>query len=278
MLPEMQPSREFGGSYSELLQRWLSGANIRDLLSEFGDQVTSPEDLTKLLEDLFSFRLSWGVSALIRIAINLLELDNASVSDYAKFFPSMVKFGVPNPVATWALAAGVPFRDTAMKLAAKYLTEASRHAYRDFLGWLGKIDSETLQYSYGLRSPILEDVSRALSTSCGNDLLTEHSNVNEILPHDTWVRGIGYGDRRLVAIAAQVGERVAFIRDHDNPVDRNAVKVVLNGQTLGYLERQLAQLMAPDVDSGLSLSGVIIAVERQEVPQIEVRIQVASSD
>lgn len=50
------------------------------------------------------------------------------------------------------------------------------------------------------------------------------------------------------------------------------MKAQLNGQTLGYVERQLAQLMAPDIDCGLRLKGTIIDIVKARVPRIEIRI------
>ena len=138
--------------------------------------------------------------------------------------------------------------------------------------WIGKIDSETLRYEFGLQSPVLEDVTRALCRSGINPLLKDYTGIAELLPYNTWIRGIGYENRFIVALNARLGQSVEVLRDYDNPVDRNAVKVVLNGSILGFIERQLAQLMAPDLDSRLQLCGEIIAIERGNIPQIEIRI------
>jgi hypothetical protein len=69
-----------------------------------------------------------------------------------------------------------------------------------------------------------------------------------------------------------VGQRVDLVRDYGNPVDHNAIKVQLNGQTLSFLERDIAQLVAPDVDCGLALDGRIIQIERARVPRVEIQL------
>lgn len=76
----------------------------------------------------------------------------------------------------------------------------------------------------------------------------------------------------MVASRARIGQSVALVRAYDNPADCNAVKVQLNGQTVGYLERQLAQLVAPDIDCGLALKGEIVEIEKARIPQLKIRI------
>ena len=277
-LPEMQPDREFGGSYNELLKSWLNGVSIHELVAEFGDQTTSLEELAKLIEELFAFRLPWGISAFIRIAAKELELQSEELCNFATFFPTMVKFGVPNPVACWAISAGMPYRKTGIDIAAKYLEETSSPNFQEFIEWIGDLNSEDLRYTFGLKGPVLEDVSRALSRSSFNPLLKKFATSEEILPYQTYVRGIAFENRIIVASEAQVGQSVDLIRDYDNPVDHNAVKVQLNGRTLGYLHRQLAQLVAPDMDCGLSLKGTIVEIKRTEIPRIKIRIDIQPSN
>lgn len=276
-VPEMEPDREFGGSYTELLQRWLSGAAIPDIRAEFGDQVSSLEELAKFIEDLFGYRLPWGISAYLRIAASTLDLDSSAIPDFVKFFPSMVKFGLPDPASCWAMAAGIPFRRMAIEVAAVYLDETNTPNYADFLKWLGQLDSDRLRYDFGLKSPVLEDVSRALSRSSINPLLREFCDARDILPREVEVRGINYEDRAKVALSARVGMPVTLVRDYDNVVDRNAVRVQLGSAVMGYLPRELAQLLAADMDAGLRLAGRIAAVEKGPVPRIRLRVEIMES-
>jgi len=271
-LPEMRSEQEFGGSYSELLQRWLNGTDIDDIVSEFGNQAPSLEELAKFVEDYFTYRLPWGISAFLRIAMKELDLKNEQIPDFVKFFPTMVKFGVPVPAAAWAISAGIPFRRNAIEVASKYLEQATSPSFEDFSEWLSKLHSEELHYEFGLEGSVLEDVSRSLSQSSSNALLKAFSSSEEILPTETYVRGIAYENRVIVASSARVGQSVDLVRDYDNPVDHNAVSVLLNGQTLGFLERDLAQLVAPDMDCGLSIGGTIVYIDRAKVPQIKIRI------
>jgi len=270
-IPEMKSDKEFGGSYNELLLRWLNGSSISEIIAESGDHLGSLEELANFIEDLFAFRLPWGISAFTRIATKELGLAGDTLSDYAQFFPTMVKFGVPVPSACWVLSAGIPFRKTGIAIALRFLQETKEPDYAKFTEWLGRLHSEDLHYKFGLEGPLLEDVSRALSRSGFNPLLKMFASSEDILPHETWVRGITYENRVVVASSARVDDLVNLKRDYDNPVDNNAVQVELNGQILGFLERQLAQLLAADIDCGLSIQGTIIEVERTtQTPQVKI--------
>ena len=59
-------------------------------------------------------------------------------------------------------------------------------------------------------------------------------------------------------------------REYDNLVDQNAVRVVLDTQELGYLPRRVAQLVAPEMDTGLRLTATVAHVEEDDVPRVSV--------
>lgn len=239
-LSEMEPARQFAGSYRDLLKGWIEGTEIPRLISEFGDQTGSPEELGRFIDDLFGYRLPWGISGYIRIAAKVLGIDPTALSDFARFFPSMVKFGLPNPMACWTMSVGVPFRRPAIRLATAYRNEVRRPSHENFLEWLSTLSSERLRYDFGLTSPVLEDVSRAIFISGVNPLLRQYTNLDEFLPHDVEVRGIQYENRSVVALNAQPNQRV--------------------------------HLLAPEMDTGAELDATIIAVERGHLPKVCVRI------
>jgi replicative superfamily II helicase len=272
-ISEMKPEQEFGGSYEKLLLSWLQGFSVRQIISEFGaEQMTSLEDLAKFIEDLFEYRLPWGLSALIEVSKKQLCIEDKEVSNYVMYFPAMVKFGVPTPVASWALTEGIPIRKVAIEIASRYLQEHTSVEREGFIRWLGKMNSEQLHFEFGLDGLVLEDVNQALSKAGHNELLRDNSTISEILPYDTDVVGTGYENRFLAASAAKEGDEVSLLREYDNPNDRNAVKVIHNAQTIGYLDRQLAQLAAVDMDCGPKLKGVITHATKGRIPQLRVRI------
>jgi hypothetical protein len=184
----------------------------------------------------------------------------------------MVKYGVPNPIACWAVAAGIQSRSLAMKLAASYLLESEKVEYRTFLEWLGAADPEALRLGLKLDGRQLENVSSVLSRSGVNDFLDKYTGVEDLLPYDTYVAGIGYEDTATIALLAKEGQSLELVREYDNSADRNAIRVTLDGQTLGYVERKLAQLAALDMDCGLELEAKVVTIERNHVPRVLIRI------
>lgn len=277
-ISEMESKREFSGSYEKLLLFWVSGFSIPQIISEFSQPMSSFKDLAKLIEDLFEYRLPWGLSALIAVAKKQLGIEDNEVSKYVTYFPAMVKFGVPIPEASWAMTAGMPFRKVAIEIAARYLQERVSTEREDFVKWLRNINSEQLHYDFGLEGPILEDVNQALSKAGPNELLRSNSSINDILPYDTDVVGTSYENRFLVASTVKEGAFVNLLREYNNPTDRNAIRVQYDGQTIGYLERQLAQLAAVDIDCGLKLGGEIIGVIKGKVPRIRIRLSEKPKD
>jgi single-stranded-DNA-specific exonuclease len=66
---------------------------------------------------------------------------------------------------------------------------------------------------------------------------------------ETRVVGVTFENRQAVVALLTEGERVSLIRDPENPFDPNAVKVVRwDHQQIGFLDRDLAKIMAPRMD------------------------------
>ena len=171
------------------------------------------------------------------------------------------------------MAVGIPFRRTAIDIAAAYCDQNGPPRFDEFLGWLSTISSERLHYDFGLTSPLLEDVTRAIFSVSGNPLIRNFTGLDSFLPQEVEVHGITYEDsRRAVALAAQAGQPVDLRRDYDNLADRNAVAIDLLGQQMGYVPRDVAQVLAPEIDTGAVIRGVVVSTERRPVPRVLVRI------
>lgn len=271
-IQEMQSDDQFGGDLDELFEDWLQGKGVYEISTAI-ERNEKIESLAKFVEGYFSYRLPWGMSSFLKIASAILEIAPDRISLHTKFLPSMVKFGVPNPIASWAMAIGIPFRRMAMALASDYVAEIDSPNYRNFLEWLRKISSEDLREKYDLRAPVLDDVTKLLYRTGRNALIQEKWGIDDYLKEETWVTGISFGDRRIVAKSAKAGQEVRLIRDYENLVDRNAIRVVLHGEDLGYIDRNLAQALAPYIDTGIDLSGSISYVEKGKTNQIKIKIE-----
>jgi hypothetical protein len=209
----------------------------------------------------------------MRISALFLHTELVTFSDYAKYMPSMIKFGVPDPVATWALAAGVPLRSAALSMSAVYRAHGALPSHLDFTQWLAQLGTDHLRHEYGITGPLLERIARSLQASGRNPLLTSFTTIEEFLPRQFEVQGAAYENRWIPAASVQPGTPLDLQRDYDNLADRNAIIIKVAGATIGFVPRQLAQVLAPELDSGVQLSVVAKTVQAGRVPRISAIVQ-----
>jgi hypothetical protein len=153
-----------------------------------------------------------GLAAFLRIAGERLEIDRSHFAPPVRYLPSMVKFGVDDPIACWAMILGVPFRETALRLASEFAREGQGVGFETFLSWLGTISTERLHYDFGLKGVVHEDVSRALFAASTNEYMREFTTLDAFLPRIEPVRGIQYEDRDRVADRVETGLLIASRR------------------------------------------------------------------
>ena len=73
---------------------------------------------------------------------------------------------------------------------------------------------------------------------------------------------------------ARAQSNMDLIRDYENIYDKNAIKIMISDEVIGYIEKNLAQLLAPDIDCGLALKGSIIKIEKKERTTSKVKIRI----
>ena len=166
------------------------------------------------------------------------------------------------------MSAGIPVRGTAIEIAAACRSELASPTYENFLAWLSTLSSERLSYDFRLTGPMLEDVSRVISVTGINPLFKDFTSLEAFLPYEVEVEGIGYDNRAVVALQARPGESVRLVRDYDNLVDRNAIAVYLSYQEIGYVPRNVAQILALEMDIGTALEATILDVDRKRHPPV----------
>ena len=270
-LSECRPAREFGGSYNDLLVRWLQGTELLDIIGEFAAEPGSSEQIGRLIDDLFRYKLPWGVAAYVRIAQEELEIDRTTMTTTPRYLSAMIKYGVPDPASCWAMSAGIPFRRTAMQIASAYVAEATEMRPADFREWLGGLSSERIQAEFNLRSPLLEDVARRIPL-VGSNVMATVDDIDDLLPIDVMAEGVQYGNRAAAARLARPGDIVDVRRDYDNAADRNAIALYLNDREIGYLPRQVGQVLAPEIDTGREIAASVLTVQLQTIPRIRIRL------
>ena len=90
------------------------------------------------------------------------------------------------------------------------------------------------------------------------------------------VRGIRYNNRKFIAVQIKLNNEVDIIRDYDNIIDRNAIGIFWSDQLIGYVPKEDAQILAPEMDSGVFLSGKVVKIDKSKtVPIIKVQISIS---
>jgi hypothetical protein len=63
--------------------------------------------------------------------------------------------------------------------------------------------------------------------------------------------------------AVEPGSVLELRRDRDNPHDPNAIAVLAHGEQVGWVPRELAGELAPDIDAGKPWSAVVLREQRR---------------
>ena len=274
---ESEVQEAFSGSYLDLLRDWMGGKPVPEIREALGEDAPGVEQLAKFIENYFSSRLPWVVSGFLRIAANGLGLNENELPLTVRSLPAMIKAGVEFPEAAWAASAGAASRAAAIRIGAAYVSHHTliandvdnNHTYSTFLDWIRPLTSEDLYYSYGLEGAVLEETFGAFQRNARNHLL---NNAPEF-PLQFEVRGISFHDRRQIAAMAIPGSEVVLERDYDNLMDRNAVFVVFNDRPMGYVPKDYAQLIAPDLDAGWRGNCNVVSNTLAAVPSVTVRVE-----
>jgi replicative superfamily II helicase len=258
-LREMQTRRGFGGSLTELLSVWVRGIPLAEIAASVG--ASEVEALAQFVEDTFAYRIPWGLSGFLQLAESRLEIEASSL---VRSLPSLVKYGVPSPEAAWAMSAGVASRSVAVKVAGEFSRTGVGGNPSLFRTWFGSLDIERLAEQLGVSDVELETTAAAVMRS-RKSAYVEVLNRGELLPCTTEVtlrrRVIEAGTRRRL----KSGDRVEIARDYDSNINRNSLMVRAGSEDLGYLTWELALALAPEVDAGNSVGGIIDSVSESTI-------------
>ncbi len=274
-LPEAQTTTGFGGDVDVLLGLWVEGNSIADIATRMMNADDSTEQLSRYIEELFGYRLPWIISALLRIAKESMGIQDHEISEYIRCYPSMVKYGLPDPVASWAMSAGIATRNVARGLAEAFEQRFSQiYSHEDFAAWLSDLSDDSLRHDYGVTGYVLDDLRYKLGRTIVNPLLKPIRPLHVILPIQRDVVGVSYENRRIAAQRVKPGDRLELQRDYESPVDPNAVAVVHEFGQIGFLPRDLAQRLAPEIDAGNRFLAEALNTTEGVVPVVSARLSI----
>ncbi len=271
-LPEAQTVTDFAGDPEVLLGLWLDGTSINEIVRSTRSIADSVEDISGYIEELFGYRLPWIISALFRISKEALGIQE--LSEYIRCYPSMVKHGLPDPVASWAMSAGITSRDIACRLAEGFEGQVSDiSSHENFVTWLSSVSDDSLRQEYGVTGYVLNDLRYKLGRMAVNPLLNPIRPLHEVLPIQEKVVGISYENRWIAARRVRAEDKLELRRDYENPVDPNAIAVHHKAGQVGFLPRGLAQRLAPEIDSGSNIVATAVKTVQKRKPAITVELR-----
>jgi ERCC4-related helicase len=248
---EMQPRSAYGGNVHDLLVRWLEGRPVADELAAMGEG----EDVSRFIEEYFTYLLPWGTTAYLRIAAYLLDV--GAIASVVAGLASLVKYGVPTLESAWAMSAGVPDRQTAILLAGLYSAEGGESSVAKFRRWLGDLDPEELAEERGVSEAALPNLRRAIFRTTHSQALARLDEGRPLLPLIVSVR---VSRRAMVDIGALKPDLILDVaRDYDSAY-RNATRVQSDGRIIGYLRLSDALVVGPELDAGTDVEARVLAV------------------
>jgi helicase len=249
---EMQPRSAGVENVHELLMAWLDGRPVADDLATLG----RGENVSRFIEEFFTYLLPWGITAYVRIAAHTLNVQ--SLPTVVTGVASLVKRGVPMLEAAWAMSAGIPDRQTAIILAKLYASTTSDTSPSGFRRWLGNIDPEDLAENQGIPEEALGLVSRAVYRTTQSTVLSRLDEGQPILPLSCRVRGLRRASAYIQLLSP--GDILEVRRDYDSPY-RNATYLDWQARNVGYLSPPDALAVAPEIDAGVAVVARIEAIE-----------------
>lgn len=249
---EIRPQSEPFFNVRELTKMWISGQDYSSMRSSFTDLTNGAESISTFIEDTFGYRLPWGIAAYLRLVVHELNIQEATFSTMVRYFSSMVKHGVPSPYAVWAITAGISYRSVAFRIGEAYATTYPASDVREFTEWLSGWTVDGLRQEFGLVGSVLEEVVQALQKAAPSPLIRQSA----LLP---LTAGVLIEDQ-LAQVASQglrPGDIVQLGRDYSVVYNRNAVACYFDQEYLGMLNNEVAQLLAPMMDSGNRYEGTV---------------------
>jgi helicase len=272
-LPQMQPQYNFEADREQLLIDWVNQTSIRDLVNSYTYSDTQEMSFHRFVGDYFGYRLPWGISAYIHVAKHVLGIDD-ELPEKQRWLASMVKYGVPSPRSTWAMCLGCPSRDLASRLASGFATDHGNESFGTFIEWFSSLTEEDFAHRFGATA----NQARALTRKARSLVPNREELISRIRERPTTIRarimGMRYEGREQKAIGIAQGETVQLEREYINEYDANAVKVLYKGNHIGYLERAVARLLAPDIDAGLKFQAIVSNVRHE--PTLSVTVNLSS--
>lgn len=277
-LQPMDTGYDFPGDLVELANDWLSQLPMPEIIERHLSEGADPRKFHRFIADLFGFKLPWGIGAYVAIAEHVLESD-MEVSEVVRWLPTMFRYGVSTPNASWAMTLGCPSRNLSATLASGFAADVvdGELNYGTFVSWFSSLTEEDFTYRFEASAHESEVLSRRSAALVPiNRVLTQalrtkatHLTANVV--------GIQYENRLALLAGVAVNSAVQLARDYNNQYDPNAIEIRVAGGILGYIPRGTARILAPQIDAGAQVTATVTQIYRsQPEPAVTLEVSVES--
>jgi hypothetical protein len=101
-----------------ILELWLDGKTPSEILADSEVQLVqmSSHDVSRWIDDVFAYRLPWGLNSLSCYLKQHSEAEGHEWPDVCDYYSAFVKYGVNDLVVCWLMAAGVSSRTAAARI------------------------------------------------------------------------------------------------------------------------------------------------------------------
>ncbi len=277
-LPQMETGYDFPGDLIELADDWLGQVPMPEIVMRHLPEGSDQRKFHRFIADLFGFKLPWGIGAYVGIAEHVFDAGH-EVSEVIRWLPTMFRYGVRTPSASWAMTLGCPSRDLSASLAAGFVSDdvEGRATYSNFVTWFSFLTEEDFTYRFGASANESEILSRRSSSLVPSDRSLTASLRSRTNKLSTSVAGIRYENRAALLTGVTIGSSARLVRDYANQYDPNAIQVWMGNGLVGYVPRTEARLLAPRIDAGAPISAAVVAVDREpSSPQLRIEVSLES--
>lgn len=253
-LPEMRLSRNiaYQGPDDEFafIENWIQGRSIRELRTEFWDRSAS-EGFSRYIADRVTYKLPWGLNGFLRVLAFRLRVEYDSLPIAWQHLPAMIKFGVNDVFACWSSSLGITSRNIAVQISTQYSSENGADAldFADFAKWVLNLPNE---FIFNELEGTQFELQRLLKIR--NQIVVGTETLEFIRKQQqelvSPIRGIPYENREFFASRVDPGDELTLELELDNPFDPYAVRVLYEGNHVGYVQRDKAKIVSRELQLG----------------------------
>lgn len=222
-----------------VVENWIKGEAIKDLIirwqNSFGGENTQ---LHIFISKALYYLYPWGFSAFLMILASRLDIEFKTLPENIKNTSSYLKYGVNNPTSCLARSLGIRSRQVSLYLYEK----SERKEGHEFIVWVSNLAYEEIE-SFEISNFDKENLLDVSLT------LTPKSYRTEFKEYNFSVKGISYNPQwSIISMQIKPSDKLRCVRDEHNGSDPYAVLIYKNDSPLGYVPREYAKIISPEMD------------------------------